>query len=498
MILRVVLVCILSLKIKIVHSFAGNRNAFCRYPFSTRHRCRTQTTIVTRNQSTDNSIGNNSIDNNDNSDDNNNYNNDSGNVHIPSGGFSVSDDLDESQRDRYKTQLVPLKNVPGVAQIFTKASIRESFEPIRYLISLSAPPFTVDTNTSTTSHVTNEKTIENPTFETQFPQPTRTPYVLVDVPPYSTTLVDSIKQFIGPMNPLIAMIITNRDSIHYDNAPAVFSIRRADLDLWKQAFPTMSIVGYRLDVPRDCRDSMTQILDGYGPFALQEEEQEEETRIGKVDTVKERSDSTEKDSIKHYKFVETGRPLTYMSWIPGILEDVKKGKPPPDDDMDDLDVNKEIVGNDSNNDDYTGDKIRQREQGKRLLAIFTPGHSFGSVSYVFPERMICCSGYTIPVEDMGYDINDGYVESSASSGPTLDCRGYVTTNKAGIERQIDSAKKLINQYSDRFHTILPSRGNPLFVDVNFEQSRKAALLDLIKQYEKVGRIYEQLGIISSE
>ena len=44
--------------------------------------------------------------------------------------------------------------------------------------------------------------------------------------------------------------------------------------LWANAFPNLEVVAYRLDIPRDCRECVTQILDGYGPFALDNDEKE--------------------------------------------------------------------------------------------------------------------------------------------------------------------------------------------------------------------------------
>jgi hypothetical protein len=83
------------------------------------------------------------------------------------------------------------------------------------------------------------------------------------------------------------------------------------------------------------------------------------------------------------------------------------------------------------------------------------------------------------------------------TGPALDCRGYITTSKAGITRQIESARYLINNYCDRFEVILPSRGDPMFLDEK-EDKRKSFLLGVIDQYKRIGDIYEKLGITSSD
>jgi hypothetical protein len=142
---------------------------------------------------------------------------------------------------------------------------------------------------------------------------------------------------------------------------------------------------------------------------------------------------------------------------------------------------------------YSPAAIRKREEGKLLLAIYTPGYSFGSLSYVFPKSGICCSGFTIPIEDNRYDENLGI---GGSTGPALDCRGYIAFSK-DRKRQMESAKKLVSTYIDQFHAVLPSRGDPLFLE-NDVKGRKELLLDTIEQYEKIGAIYEQLGIISND
>ena len=96
------------------------------------------------------------------------------------------------------------------------------------------------------------------------------------------------------------------------------------------------------------------------------------------------------------------------------------------------------------------------------------------------------SGYTIPIEDNRDQDN---------AGPALDFRGYITTSKAGMKKQMESARHLIETYSDRFNVILPSRADPLFLDGSV-QDRRRILLQIVEQYEKIGNVYEQLGIVS--
>lgn len=364
---------------------------------------------------------------------------DLGNIQIPSTGISVSDEIEASQKDRFVTEVVPVKDLPGVAQLVTSATVMGSFEPVRYLVSLSPPK---------AQNVGDD--------EQTFKEECLT-FAMVDVPPFSRQLVTRMKAYMGVNSKLKVILVTSRNAIHYDEAVTIYSTRRADVDLWAQTFSGVEIVSYRLDTPRDCRAAVTQCLDGYGPFAL-----DEKRHPGNV------------------TFVESGRPLTRLEWDHDVAQEVLSGQTPPDDEM-------EV------DDEYSLDSIRIKEEGSRILAIFTPGHSFGSVSYVFPETKVCCSGFTLPVEDTRAEENWGI----GGAGPALDCRGYITTNRAGINRQVESARSLISQYIDRFEVVLPSRGDPLFLEDNLDD-RKNSLLSIVDQYDKIGQIYEQLGITGSD
>ncbi|CAB9498948.1 expressed unknown protein [Seminavis robusta] len=374
----------------------------------------------------------------------------SGGVHIPSTGISVTDEMEMAEKDRFETELVPITGYTEVAaQIVTTSESRLSFEPVRYLVSLSPANSSAPAEeSSSTEEDDDDDTTKMRTF------------ALVDMPPYSPSLVAKIKVFMGgeqKNSRLAALLITSRDGIHYDDAPAVYRMRRADLEHWKQAFPGLEVVAYRMDIPRDCREFVTQVLDGYGPFALQEE-------------------------TTNCTFVETGRPLTYTSnlWDHDEAEDYLRGRKPIDE------VKYNVTTSEA---DYTPEAIRAKEENKRILAVYTPGHTFGSVSYIFPETGFCCSGFTIPVEDTREEDNP-YM---GSAGPALDCRGYITTNRGGIQKQMQSARELVRAYSDRFHTVLASRADPLMLHGN-DKERKLFLLDLLAQYEKIGKIYEELGI----
>jgi hypothetical protein len=370
-------------------------------------------------------------------------------VHIPSGGFSVSDELEAAQRDRFVTEVIPVDGLAGVAQLYTSPVIRGSFEPVRYLIAVNPPAPTPvrpadGDNTSAAS-------IQNTTATAD--------YVLIDVPPYSPQLVTRMKAFMGTSGRIRALLVTSRDNIHYDEMPSVFTLRRADLDLWRRSFPDMAVVSYRLDTPRDCKPLVTQILDGYGPFAM----------------------------LENGTFVETGRPLTRLEWDFNTAETVMNGQrtAPDDDEM-------QACRETGANAEYSLESIRRKEHGKGVLAVFTPGHSFGSVSYVFPQQSVVASGFTIPVEETRAEDNIGGL-----TGPSLDCRGYISTSRAGIQRQMESARQLIEQYADRFQVVLPSRGDPLFLE-DAVAARKAYLKEVIDQYDRIGQIYELLGITQSK
>lgn len=340
-----------------------------------------------------------------------------GNVHIPSTGISVADEMVDAAQDRFVTDLVPVEGWPGVAQLLSSPINSGSFEPARYLV--------------------------------QF-RPIGTNYCLVDIPPYSPALIERMHNFMGEHGRLSVMVVTSRDAIHYDTAAALYATRRSDLVQWRQAFASAQVVTYRLDTPRDCRPSVTQCLDGYGPFAW-----------------------------NGTAFVETGRPLTVEAWDYSVAQQVLSGQTPPDD-ADNVSAHDE---------DYSPAAIRQREEGQDILAVFTPGHSFGSVSYVFPHQQVICSGFTLPIEDTRLDEN----RMDDATGPALDCRGYLSTNKAGVARQVESARLLIDRYLDRFRVVLPSRGDMLILDEDLEE-RRSLLREIVNQYETIGRIYEDLGI----
>jgi glyoxylase-like metal-dependent hydrolase (beta-lactamase superfamily II) len=387
-----------------------------------------------------------------------------GNKHIPSTGISVSDEMEAAQKERFVTEVVPIKDLPGVAQLVTSSVMQGSFDPIRYLVALTPPPPSVaalesEEASSEATDSSDEATEKNTT--TPPTTAAATTFVLVDVPPYSPQLVARMKAFMGPGSKLAAILVTSRDAIHYDESPSVFTIRKSDLGLWKKAFAETEIVAYRLDIPRDCRPLVSQCLDGYGPFAWDES-----------------------SKTKNATFVESGRPLTIEEWDHDVAQQIFQGNLPPDDNVD--------GGHEDEAEKYTPEAIRARELDKRVLAVFTPGHSYGSMTYIFPETNVCCSGFTIPVEDGRAEENPGI----EGAGPALDCRGYITTSRAGISRQMQSARNLIKTYSDRFEVVLPSRGDPLYTAGDAKERQKE-LLDIVNEYDRIGKIYEELGIMDS-
>lgn len=373
--------------------------------------------------------------------DNGDNNQQKSNVLLPSTGVSVSDEIMDTET-KVSTKLQPLENKPGIAKILSSGG--EGVEdPIRYLLSLTPPP-----------NLGKDKDSEKNTSNEELSNPRE--YVMIDIPPYSDELAKEMRDFMGHNSVLSSILVTSRTSIHYKEGPAVYVTRKSELEKWIASFPGVGVVMYRLDAPRDCKELVTQRLDGYGPWALDEGKDGEDM-----------------------KFVETGRPLTYLEWDEETQKKVlDDGESPPDDE--------ETLENDE---DFSPSAIRGREEGKRILAIYTPGHTFGSVSYVFPEMEVCCSGFTIPLESSREDINMGI----QGAGPNLDYRGYITTNNAGISRQMSSAKHLVNVYGDRFQGILPSRGNEVFLPGSIEY-RKSVLFETLQEYEEVGKIYEKLGI----
>jgi hypothetical protein len=383
----------------------------------------------------------------------------SGTVNIPKTGISVSDEMNDlASKEKYVSNLVPLANGNGLALIETISQSSWGEEPLRYLVPLDAPSQHPAEEVSDEAHSDAKVTTNG--------------FAMIDVPPFSEDLAQQINTFLenqptesnkegksekasSPAR-LETILVTCRDGIHYNEAPAVYVTRTSDLKLWKKAFPSVKVITYRLDTPRDVKDGVDQMLDGYGPWAWN----------GETDS-----------------FIETGRPLTRMEWDDETQARVlDEGLPPPDENEDE----------DSDEDLYTPQAIRNREKGKSILAIYTPGHTYGSITYIFPRTRVCCSGYTLPVEDTRSSSNN---VAGSTAGPALDYRGYVTTNVGDWERQMESARTLVQTYSSSFDVVLPSKGAPIRLKEYEMHERTSMLMDMIEEFAELGKVYSQMGII---
>lgn len=351
-----------------------------------------------------------------------------GGVAIPKTGLSINDEMMKLQNQEiFFTRLFPLE-IPGVAVIETVTARTTSDEPMRYLIPLNS------TVTKSEDDLNRQEEL----------------YALIDCPPYSENLVSQMNSHMMEKGKLSMILITCQTNIHYDEAQAVYTSRRSDLVKWKRAFPNVRIVVYRLDTPRDSKEAVSQQLDGYGPWALE-------------------------NGI----FQETGRPLTVEEWDEETQVNVlDKGGLPPDDEDDDV------------NELYTPEAIRKREENKDVLAVYTPGHTYGSVTYIFLKSRVICSGFTLPVED------NRYAENNLGAGRKLDFSGYLTTNIGDIERQVNSGRQIIMTYADRFDIICPARGPTVNMGAYTIQEKQRSLLDMISEFQELGRVYNSLGIIN--
>lgn len=438
-------------------------------------------------------------------DEDNSYNDDRPTENIPRTGYSLADRMDNTENvERFVTALTPIANnlmmldiqydgdgFPigycsecsetadgnwGVARIDTVSSLGNAGEePVRWLISMGERNDSEDMNIIS--------------------------YAMIDLPPYSDTLADEMRCFMDRNSDqndniinnnvvtkskgnLDVILITNGQSIHYDKSPGVYVTRKSDLTKWTTAFPNANVIMYRLDIPRDCRVVVTQVLDGYGPWGY---------------------------NINDKRFVETGRPLTIEEWDDNTKSRVlTRGENPPDDIVS---TTVDGIGNIDDDDghedeEYSSEAIRKREDAYRLLAVYTPGHSFGSITYIFPQRGICCSGNALPLDSSSggdiYDDND-YDDDDGSSfgvvrtlppprGPRLDYQGYLATS-ASRPRQMSSALSLIDNYIDRFRVVLPARGDAVFLDAEVE-TRTRELMYSVGLYKKLGDMVRYCRMIT--
>ena len=414
---------------------------------------------------------------------------------IPKTGYSLADQLEKENEEQFVTTLTPIPDIDNVKEKELEFIYNEEGAPIGVKGEKDVDSkeqqqhegvARIDT-VSTSGNVGEEPVrwlvSSSPTNEDDACQS----YFMIDIPPYSEKLANKIREFMDPNHAslkngdkpkgqLDAILITNQQCIHYDNSPGVYVTRKSDLNKWKNAFPGIKVVMYRLDLPRECRESVTQVLDGYGPWGWDE-------------------NANDVNST----FVETGRPLTIEEWDEETKTKVLKwGESPPDE-------NDNEVEDDSDEEDdglYSKEAIRQREKAYPLLAVYTPGHTFGSITYVFPKRGICCSGYALPLESPTATLDDideddeygtTYSGTPTPQGPRLDYQGYLATS-VSRPRQMSSASNLINDYIDRFRIVLPARGDVVFLDNN-EDMRKRELMESVGLYQKIGEIYGRLGIV---
>lgn len=355
---------------------------------------------------------------------------------------------------KLRASLVPLSGVDGAATIVT-----EMDAPDRYLLPLDddhhdwvmidAPPYSPRLHLDMMRHM-QTRAANHTTATTTATTSTSTPH--------------------STEPRLVALLVTNKDSLHYDTAPRTpYRSSKSELEAWCRAFPGLHVVAHRIDVPRDSQPFVTQRLDGYGPWAW-----------------------------NGTAMVETGRPLRVLEWDEDLVNELLKN----------------ATHTDTASETELRRRITQNEAGRHLLAVYTPGHTMGSVCYVLPRARVCASGLAVPTT----------TTSSGDGGPSyrLDAKGYVSTNRGTVRRQVESARLLADHYVDRFDVVLPSRNGPMRLLENGgrpsppsnnhhndddddhddeEQSRAAKrrqLEEAITQFEIIGNIYDSLGIMPSK
>ena len=261
-------------------------------------------------------------------------------------------------------------------------------------------------------------------------------FIMVDVPKYSKTLEKQIRQFCDG-NPPLAIVVTNQNSIYYDDAPGGLIVRRSDAIKWTEAFQGIEIVVHRHDIFRDFQKVVTQRLDGYGPWGI---------------------------NLETGKFMDLGHPLQTIDGLDGFeMEfDVENYVSPEIEEI----------------------NVRENKNSKSCIAIYTPGHSFGSMCLIVPELEAVCSGNTIPP-----------VNLLEGKRLRMDSQGIVTTNRAGIIRQAESVQNLIDGYADLFQLMLPSRGALQRFPSDLSK-RKEMITKLIGKFEEYKKYDE--GISSNQ
>lgn len=245
------------------------------------------------------------------------------------------------------------------------------------------------------------------------------------MPKFSEELKEKILEFCNGQSP-IAIAVTNRNSVYYSDAPGGLIIRRSDLILWADAFSGIEVIMNRHDINRDLQKVVTQRLDGYGPWGI---------------------------DLETAKFNDLSNPLEENDGLDEYeILDVENYVSP---DVDEVDV-------------------RKNGLSKYCIAVYTPGHTFGSMCFVVPELSLAVSGNTLPPTNLlqGKKLR-------------LDAQGIVTTNRAGIRRQIDSARTFVQEYGDIFEMMLPSRGLlQRFPSPKEKSLRIKFLVQLLDEFER--------------
>lgn len=382
---------------------------------------------------------------------------------------SVSD----MEYDLPATSKASLERIPGLPGAGTIVSENDPFAT-RYLVPLTIPEGEV-----------NESAQVNAAYT----------YVMVDVPPFSKKLVLEMQTFmatrgrrirekefteedeenedddepeivepssetIASMAPL-AILITSKNTIHYPQAEAVYSIRRSELLQWIAVFPNIQIVMHRLDLPRNVRMDLQslagnnlQILDGAGPYGWE----------------------YDKQSTKLPTFKELGPELKLLDWDYDKINDLYDDENP---------LNATQIAMDEAETDGTSPRIptpiELQISQHPLIAVHTPGHTSGSISYLLPQSRVCASGSTLPDGTAHYQY---------------DSRGILSTNEGGLETQGRSGRRLVEDYGGVIQCVLPTKGEILEVEgFTDEELRVGFWEEILGQFDKVSRVYKRLGIV---
>jgi hypothetical protein len=371
-------------------------------------------------------------------------------------------------------------------------------------------------------------------------------YVMVDVPPFSKELANDIQQFLSKGENenekvaannnnkknsnsrarVAAIFITNKNSICNAASQKIGtgsgtgdqsaeSQSESDLQRWVTEFttkqnnknggdvngengssssPIIEVIMHRHDVERRQLGNtklVTQQLDGYGPWEYD-------------------LSTTGTDSEDNDKFVETGDPLVLLNWSTEKIMSLYNDPTVNATAIALKEANKLRKQQRKNNANNNTKKPAKGESGSSssgnngitITAVYTPGHTMGSMSYVFDmgdSLKVCCSGNTLP-------------DAASGGRERMDQLGSMTTasNKNGLLRQVESCHTLLNDYiicgdggdeteKDDDNTypvaVLPARGEIVSLAHLPPERQKSFWQDRITQFEKLSRVYTNLGIL---